>query len=267
MATTSFPHNSTPTVNRGVAEAGWRRFGRLMLSPGVILGVGSELAPSIAGGDRLVTVAAGELFVDGFLLRVDDPTDLFIGSADPVDDRIDRIVARYDPEGFSVPPAPSGTLTLQVIEGVPDAYPVPEPLVQTETGVYDVPVAQVVVQGGAAFLDPADVIDERVFSSAQRDLSGTTAQRLAFVPDVTGVFWFDTDLGIVFRWDGSQWEDVLQVAQALADVEAARAAAVQDVEDAGTAAVGAVAAAVQQAEDAAAAAEDAAIVFAIALGG
>lgn len=241
MATTSFPHNSTPSVNRGVAEEGWRRFGRLMLSPGVILGVGSELAPSIAGGDRVVTVAAGELFVDGFLLRVDDPTDLFISSADPVDDRIDRIVARYDPEGFSVPPAPSGTVTLQVIEGVPDAYeayPVPEPLVQTETGVYDVPVAQVVVQGGAAFLNPADVIDERVFSSASRDLSGPTAQRLAFVPDVVGVFWFDTDLGIVFRWDGSQWVDALGLAQALADVEAAAAAA-----------------------------EDAAIVFAIALGG
>ena len=245
MATTSFPHNSTPSVNRGVAEAGWRRFGRVMLQPGVVQNVQGSVEASAAGGTRIVDVATGEVFIDGFILRVDEPVPLFIAAADPIDDRIDRVVVRYDPEGFAVAPAPSGTVTLEVLEGVPDAYPVPPTLTQTVDGIFELPVAQVVVQGGVAFLDPADIVDERVFVSQFRDLQGSTAERLAFVPSAIGVWWFDTDLDRILRWDGTQWVDTIDVtgiAQELAVF-------------------------VDAAEDAAAAAEDAAIVFAIALGG
>lgn len=205
MSIQSFPHNSTVAVSRGVAEAGWRRFGRLMLSPGVVDGVGGELQVSAAGGTREVQVASGELFVEGFILQVSSVQTLVVPDADPDDPRIDGVFARYEPEGFSTAPDPSGLVSLVVRSGVAAAVPVaPEP-VEDPAADYEVPLAFVDVAAGSAFVDPGDLQDARVFASQVRDLSGPTAERLATTAVAVGTRWFDTDLALEFRWTGSDW--------------------------------------------------------------
>ena len=207
MAVQSFPHNSTPTVNRGVAEAGWRQYSRLYLISGVIQSLDNELEVTADGVSGLqVTVDTGRAFVDGFFLSVTDtPAVLSIAPADPVDDRIDAIVVRYDPEGFSASPVPSGQVTLEVLTGTPDPYgPVAPSVTQNTTGVFDIAIATVLVEGGSAQIPPGNVTDTRTFTTQVRDLVGTTAERLALTP-LEGTWWFDTDLNEVFRYDGTDW--------------------------------------------------------------
>lgn len=214
MAVQSFPHNSTPTVNRGVAEAGWRQYSRLYLISGVLAGVENELEVTADGVSGLqVTVDTGRAFVDGFFLSVTDtPAVLPIAPADPVDDRVDTIVARYDPEGFSATPVPSGTITLAVKTGTPDPYgPVAPSITQSTTGVFEIPLAIVLVTAATAQIAPSDVTDQRVFTTQIRDLSGPTAERLALTP-LEGTYWYDTDTETTFRWDGTQWIDIAQIA-------------------------------------------------------
>jgi len=209
MAVQSFPHNSTPTVNRGVAEAGWRQYSRLYLISGVLAGVDNELEVAADGVSGLqVTVNTGRAFVDGFFLaNTGTVAALPLAASDPVDDRVDLVVVRYDPTGFSAAPVPSGSVTLAVKTGTPSGSPVPPALEQNISGVFEIPLAIVLVEGAAAQIPPSNVTDQRVFTTQVRDLSGTTAQRLALTP-LEGTYWFDTDLNTTFRWDGTQWIDI-----------------------------------------------------------
>ena len=206
--TTSFPHNSLPGVNRGVAEAGWRQFARLYLLSGVIVDLGNELQVTADGVSGVqVEVATGRAWVDGFLLRNDEPFTVQLEQADPADDRLDLVVARYEPEGFAEEPTPSGTVELAAITGTPDASPVGPSLTQDADGVFEVALAQVLVDAAAAQVPPGNVTDLRTFTTQVRDLSGTTAERLSVFPP-PGTLWFDTDVNDLFRYDGDAWQPI-----------------------------------------------------------
>jgi hypothetical protein len=153
-----------------------------------------------------VTVETGRAFVDGFFLTVTDTAaPLTIAPADPVDDRIDAVVVRYDPEGFTAAPVPSGSVTLVVKQGTPDPYgPVAPAVVQDIDGVFEISIGAVLVQAATAQIAQSDVTDTRTFTTQVRDLVGTTAERLALSP-LEGTWWFDTDLNEVLRYDGTNW--------------------------------------------------------------
>ena len=263
--TTSFPHNSLPGVNRGVAEAGWRQFARLYLLSGVIVDLGQELEVTADGVSGVqVEVATGRAWVDGFLLRNDEPFTVQLEQADPADDRLDLVVARYDPEGFAEEPTPSGTVELAAITGTPDASPVVPSLTQDADGIFEVALASVLVEAAAAQVPPGNVTDQREFTTQVRDLSGTTAERNALAGQVLeGTFFFDTDELQTFRWDGSAWQGIVD----LPSIEAQLQAFVDNAEIELQGFVNDAEEARDDAQTAAAAAEDAAIVFAIALGG
>lgn len=257
--TSSFPHNSLATINRGVAEAGWRQFARLYLHSGVILGLGDGLVVSADGVSGVqVQVASGRAWVDGFFIRNDEPFVVPLQPADPADDRPDLIVVRYDPEGFAEDPTPSGTVEIVAKTGIPDPYGGVLPsVVQDPDGIWEVPLASVVVEAAAAQVPPGNVFDMRVFTTQVRDLSGTTAEREAAAGAVLeGTWWFDTDLGSAFRWNGSEWTDTLNVAGAVSIIENAVAGLIGEAEQAR-----------DDAQAAASLSEDAAILYAIALGG
>ena len=274
--TTSFPHNSIPGVNRGVAEAGWRQFARLYLLSGVIVDLGNELEVTADGVSGVqVEVATGRAWVDGFLLRNDEPFTVQLEQADPADDRLDLVVARYEPEGFAEEPTPSGTVELAAITGTPDASPVVPSLTQDPDGIFEVALASVLVEAAAAQVPPGNVTDQREFTTQVRDLSGTTAERNALAGQVLeGTFFFDTDELQTFRWDGSAWQGIVDVqsieAQLQAFVDDAETELQEFVDNSEVLLQGFVDDAEEARDDAqtaAAAAEDAAIVFAIALGG
>lgn len=264
MAIASFPH-----ADQSVNEPEWRTFARQFQPSGVVLGIGSELEV-VADTGLILDVSDGSAYLDGFSYVGTDPAPVTLEPADTTDDRIDLVVLRYNPNGSG---AGVGSVRAGVVTGTPAPVPTIPALTEDATGIYEIPLASVLVEANSA--TAGTVTDLRRFVLAVRDLQGTTVERDALVP-VVGQYWYNTDLSLLQRWDGSQWETI-GAPGALGDLTDVAVAAPnnQDVLQFDSGAgewvaadiAAQLAAAVQDAEDAAAAAEGAAILFAIALGG
>jgi len=249
---------SWPYANDAVTQDEWRAMSRLWISAGVVDGSLDELEVTPSTGDLAVLVAAGEAWLDGFFYRLSDQENVALDAADLDDPRVDLVVVRSD--------LSEGNARLAVKSGTPGASPVAPALEQDHdgSGIFEVALASVLVEASAVQILLGNVTDQRAFTTQARDLSGTTAERNALAGQVfEGTFFFDTDELQTFRWDGSAWQGIVDVpgleAQLQAFVDNAEIELQGFVDDAEEAR--------DDAQAAAAAAEDAAIVFAIALGG
>jgi hypothetical protein len=198
MAQNSYPHSDSP-----LGEAEWRILAREFSATAVIDGVGGELACSADGSALATAVAAGRAAVEGFLFVLDAATTVAHTAADVTNDRIDVVVVEYDPDGSGT--VGQGTARLTIVAGTPDASPVVPTLTQAVAGLWQFPLAEVLVTAASAIITAPDVTDVRVFGGSVRDLSGTTAERGAYVAE-SGQFWWDTDTVELYRWDGSAWQ-------------------------------------------------------------
>jgi hypothetical protein len=115
---------------------------------------------------------------------------IVLATADPSLARSDVIVLRLDPDNDEI--------VLAVVTGTPGSG-VPT-LTQTETGVYELPLATVAVAAGAGV--PGTITDRREFMGTKLG-SWTTAGR----PEPAGriLFGFNTDLNLIEVYDGTQW--------------------------------------------------------------
>lgn len=120
-----------------------------LTSPGQVDGLlpladPTSQAPVFADGSGMqVFIFAGlQAIVRGRYWTVGDAMLPLPVVANPADQpRIDNVVLRLD--------RPATQITAQVIQGAPDANPVPPPLARTPDGLWDVPLARVRIEPGA----------------------------------------------------------------------------------------------------------------------
>lgn len=181
-----------------VTEDGWAKMAALWRRTGVIAGALNKLAVTANGAGMQVTVDTGQAWINGFYYENDAALVVPIGPADPVNPRIDRVVARLD--------RGANTIAIVVIAGAPAPVPA-APALQAGNVVFDVPLAQVRVDAAAVSITAPKVTDERLFSPQNADDEGLLANRgTAFHGRY---FWATDDRGgRLWRGDGAAWYDL-----------------------------------------------------------
>jgi hypothetical protein len=148
-----------------------------------------------AGTALSVDIDEGQSLVRGHYYISTAVENLVLATADGVLDRVDVVVLRLDPDLDSI--------VLGVVTGTPGAG-VPA-LTQTDTAVFELPLADVEVPAGAGV--PGTITDRREFVGTRLG-SWTTAGR----PNITGrvLFGFNSDSGEVefYNINTSNWQTV-----------------------------------------------------------
>ncbi|WJN63040.1 minor tail protein [Streptomyces phage phiScoe3] len=192
MAQTSYPFDA-----QSVSETQYSQFFRELQDTGV---VGSSDSTSLkvtsAGTNLTLNVAIGSAIVRGHFYNNDAVATVTIAAADTTA-RTDRVVLRLDPAANSI--------VLAVIKGTAGGG-VPS-LNQTDTGIYEVVLANVAVGANVTAISAASVTDQRRFVSTRLG-SWSTALRPT-TPRV-GRMGFNSDTGSWEFWNGTAWVDLVQ---------------------------------------------------------
>lgn len=194
MAESSWPFHDgvdgTP-----VLEDQWSYMARQWAANGVVGAPGDANLQVFANSSgREVHVRAGRASVRGHWFLSDAQETLAIAANASGNPRIDRIVLRLDPS--------SNEATLAVLTGTPGTVPTAPSLTQTDTGVYELTLAQVAVANGAASISALNVTDERTFTSVP--YTPALSSRRPTSP-VVGQVIYETDTGLHRVWNGSAW--------------------------------------------------------------
>lgn len=166
--TSSFGNEVQRTSSKVVGLSGTTDVGNLGLNfriygDGYIPGVLSELAVSASGGSMNVTVAPGAALVRGILYDQFETLQFPI-AASTIQPRIDRIVIEVIPAGAGE--NIEGRSRIVVKTGTPAATPTAPSLTQT-TALWQIPLAQVLVDASVVAIASNKVTDERVALSVQ----------------------------------------------------------------------------------------------------
>ena len=190
MAESSFPWEGIDTT-----ETQFSQMFRTLNNGVNDVPTGSALEVS-AGTGLAVVAEAGQAMVRGHFYISTAQESLALATADPTNDRIDTVVLKLDPVANSI--------TLVVKTGTPAGSPTAPALVQTDSGIYEMPIANVLVPATAGV--PSTITDRREFMGTKLG-SWTTAGR----PTPTGVlFGFNTTTGLVefYNTNTTAWEPV-----------------------------------------------------------
>ena len=139
------------------------------LSTGVLRGELNQLAVSATGSGMTVNVATGKAWIKGQYVESDAVAALSIDAADPANPRIDRVILRNT---FSAPGA-SGSIALAVLKGTAAGSPTAPALTQS-AAMWEISLAQVLIDAGAVVVAANKVTDERTLT----DTTGETVQVL-----------------------------------------------------------------------------------------
>lgn len=151
MAETSYPFDAGPGA--AVTEDQWRRMARAWRPSGVIGNKSTAGLVVTPGTGAALSLTVGEAWVDGFYYRND--ADLMVNvpaNTDP-NPRINLAVLRLDPV--------ANTVTTQIVQGTPAASPVAPALTQSDTGVWEEPVAEFTMPQSSLPQNPTSVVDRR----------------------------------------------------------------------------------------------------------
>lgn len=150
MAQTSWPFENIDTSETQFSQ--WAR----NIGEGVRGSVtGTELKPFGDNSGLLVKVPAGQAMVRGHYYLSNAQETLAIATANATNPRIDTVVLELDPA--------SNTIILKVVNGTAAASPVAPTLTQTDSGVYQLALADVLVPALAGAIAAGNVTDRRVF--------------------------------------------------------------------------------------------------------
>jgi hypothetical protein len=168
---------------------------------------GGELEVDAAGAGLAVDIAAGQAMVRGHFYSSTEVETRSLATADATNDRIDLVVLRLDPV--------ANTILLAVKTGVPDPAPVAPALVQTDGGIFEQPLANVLVPANAGV--PSTITDRREFMGTKL---GTWTTDGRPVPAGRVLFGFNTTLEAVEFYDpiNEVWGPVAPEINSLNDI-------------------------------------------------
>jgi hypothetical protein len=168
---------------------------------------GGELEVGPASAGLAVDIAAGQAMVRGHFYSSTEVETRSLATADATNDRIDLVVLRLDPI--------ANTILLAVKTGVPDPAPVAPGLVQTDGGIFEQPLANVLVPANAGV--PSTITDRREFMGTKL---GTWTTDGRPTPAGRVLFGFNTTLEAVEFYDpiNEVWGPVAPEINSLDDI-------------------------------------------------
>lgn len=188
MAITSYPFD-----NQDTTETQYSWLFRELQDSGVADSIGGTgFQPYGDSTGMTVKLKSGYAVIRGFAISSDAVFTVTLPAADSTP-RVDRVVLRVDPTANSITPT--------YIKGVAGAG-VPAALTQTDTGIYDLPIALVSVAASAPNIGPLDVADDRRFLGGRNGV-WTTATRPASPRKFQ--MGFNNDVALPEWYDGAQW--------------------------------------------------------------
>jgi len=156
MAQSSWPFENIDTSETQFSQ--WAR----NIGEGVKRGALNELEVFADSTGMQVKVRSGQALVRGHYYQNTAEVALSLEAADLTNPRVDTVVVELDPSANSI--------VLEVVTGTPDASPTPEPVVQTDAGVYQIKLAEIAVAAGATTITAGNVTDTRFYIE---DFSGS----------------------------------------------------------------------------------------------
>lgn len=147
MAQSSWPFENIDTSETQFSQ--WAR----NIGEGVKTGALNELEVFADSTGMQVKVKSGQALVRGHYYQSTAEEILTVTAADLTNPRIDTVVLELDPSANSI--------VLKVIAGSPAPSPSPEPLVQTDAGVYQIKLGEVLVDAAATTIAAGKVTDSR----------------------------------------------------------------------------------------------------------
>ncbi|MEU6056992.1 tail fiber domain-containing protein [Streptomyces sp. NPDC047097] len=190
MAITSYPFDE-----QVVSEGEFSYLFRELQSTGVADSVGGAAFAVYADSSGMqVKVPPGFGLIRGHAVQSTN-TEIIQVAAASASVRTDRIVLRLDPA--------ANTITITVLQGTPGGGP--PAMVQSDTGLYDFPLARVTVGVGAATISASAVTDERRFTGNQ--VGGWTTSTRPASPRI-GRLGFNTATKAWEFWNGTTWGDL-----------------------------------------------------------
>lgn len=158
MAQSSWPFENIDTSETQFSQ--WAR----NIGEGVKTGALNELEVFADSSGMQVKVQSGQALVRGHYYQSTAQEVLTITAADLTNPRIDTVVLELDPSANSI--------VLKVIAGTPAVSPSPTALVQTDAGIYQVKLAEVLVDAAAVTISAGKVTDFRTYIET---ITGTIA--------------------------------------------------------------------------------------------
>lgn len=149
MAQSSWPFENIDTSETQFSQ--WAR----NIGEGVKTGALNELEVFADSTGMQVKVKSGQALVRGHYYQSTAQETLTVTAADLTNPRIDTVVLELDPSANSI--------VLKVIAGSPAVTPAPQPLVQTDAGVYQVKLAEVLIDAAATTIAAGKVTDSRTY--------------------------------------------------------------------------------------------------------
>ncbi|WP_432078669.1 tail fiber domain-containing protein [Streptomyces sp. YPW6] len=187
MAITSYPFDEQP-----VSEGQFSYLFRELQSTGVADQVGGSGFNTYGDSSGMqVKVAPGFALVRGHAIQSTGTEAVTIAAAS-TSARVDRVVLRLDPAANSI--------VIAVVQGTPGGGA--PALTQTDTGVYEFPLAQVSVAVGAATISASAVTSERRFIG--NTVGGWTSTTRPQSPRI-GRLGLNTSTNTWEYWTGSAW--------------------------------------------------------------
>ena len=156
MAQSSWPFENIDTSETQFSQ--WAR----NIGEGVKTGALNELEVFADSTGMQVKVRSGQALVRGHYYQNTAELALALEAADLTNPRVDTVVVELDPSANSI--------LLKAITGTPDPSPTPEPVVQTDAGIYQIKLAEIAVGTGVTTINAGNVTDTRGYIE---DFSGT----------------------------------------------------------------------------------------------
>ena len=191
MAITSFPFD-----NQDTTETQYSNLFRELQDSGIVDSYGSSGFSVQANGTNLtLTVQPGFAIVRGHCIQSSAVENVVI-PAPSASARVDRVVLRLDPDADSI--------VLAVVQGTSGSSN-PTALTQTDTGIYELPLALIAVASGVTALAPVNITDDRRFIGSRNRVWKTTTRPSA--PRVGQLGLNMTKNGWEY-WSGTAWTDL-----------------------------------------------------------
>ena len=161
MAQTSFPFENIDTSETQFSQ--WAR----NIGEGVKQSSGDELVVYADSTGMNVKVGTGQAMVRGHYYTSTAEETLTVTASDPTNPRKDNVVLELDPSANSI--------LLKVVAGTPASSPSAPSVVQTDGGVYQIKLAEVLVSAGVTTIAADKVTDTRTMLATAADLAGDLA--------------------------------------------------------------------------------------------
>lgn len=170
MAQTSWPFENIDTSETQFSQ--WAR----NIGEGVKTGSLNELEVYADSSGMQVKAKSGQAMVRGHYYNSSAEEALVITASDATNSRIDNVVLELDPS--------ANTITLKVVAGTPAPSPVAPSLTQTDAGIYQIKLAEVLVAATVTTINAGDVTDARSFMATAADLATDVATNAADIATI-----------------------------------------------------------------------------------